>query len=100
MIESFIEGRLRLRSPLLGDRKLAALLSENLMKMDGVTKAEANPRTHGLLLEYDRVRFPLERVKKAAPLLERMAKLEKLPADERGAALLSLLNEIRKLLTD
>ncbi len=98
MIESFIEGRLRLRSALLGDRKLAELLCERLMKIDGVTRAGVNPRTRGLLLEYDRARFPLDRVKSAAPLLERMTKLEKLPACERGTALLPLIDEIEKRL--
>ncbi|MBQ9526095.1 MAG: hypothetical protein IJR68_00635 [Fretibacterium sp.] len=100
MIESFIEGRLRLRSSLLGDKELVAFLSERLLAIDGVTKAEVNPRTRGLLLEYDRARFPLERVKRAAPLLERMAEVEKLPTGERGAALLSLLEEMKERLTD
>ena len=45
MIESFIEGRLRLRSSLLGDKELVAFLSERLLAIDGVTKAEVNPRT-------------------------------------------------------
>ena len=100
MIESFIEGRVRLRSPLLGDKKLAALLSDYLIKIDGITKAGVNTRTRGLLLEYDRGRFPLERVKRIAPLLERIAEVEKLPAGEREAALLSLLNEVKRLLID
>ena len=99
MIESFIEGRLRLRSPLFGDKKMAALLREHLMKIGGITKADVNPRTRGLLLEYDKACFPLERVKRAGPLLERMAEAEKLPTGERAAALLSFLDEMKKLLS-
>ena len=97
-IESFIEGRARLRSPLLRDKALASQLSAGLLAVGGVTRAEANPRTGGLLLEYDRSRLPLERVMDAAPVLQRVAALEELPASERPAALAPLLEELRELL--
>ncbi|MCR4817481.1 MAG: hypothetical protein K5841_00815 [Fretibacterium sp.] len=100
MIESFIEGRLRLRSPLLKDKELTAFLSARLLAMDGVTKAEANPRTRGLLLEYDKDLLPLERVKRAAPMLERLSALEKLPAPQRRPALSSLLDELKAMLLE
>ena len=100
MIESFIEGRLRLRSSLLGDKELAAFLSARLLAIDGVTKAEANPRTRGLLLEYDRARVPMERVKKAAPLLERLFAMEKLNASERRLCLASFLDELKGFLSE
>ena len=62
MIESFIEGRVRLRSPLLHDEELARRLSEGLLAIGGVRRAQVNRRTQGLLLEYDKDRLPLERL--------------------------------------
>ena len=97
-IESFIEGRVRLRSPLLRDRTLASQLTAGLLAIDGVTRAEANPRTCGLLLEYDRSRLPLDRIMGAAPILESVAALERLPGPERAAALAPLLEELRRIL--
>jgi hypothetical protein len=98
MIESFIEGRMRLRSPLLADATLASRLASELLKIDGVQKAEINPRTSGALLEYDKTRLPLSLLKQAAPLFTRMNDLKKLPAGERLAALESLLQELVKIL--
>ena len=87
MIESFVEGRVRLRSPLLADATLANRLSSELLKIDGVQKVEFNPRTNGTLLEYDKTRLPLSLLKQAAPLFTRMNDLSKLPSGERLAAL-------------
>jgi hypothetical protein len=98
MIESFIEGRVRLRSPLLTDATLANRLSSELLKIDGVQKVEFNPRTNGALLEYDKTRLPLSLLKQAAPLFTRMNDLKKLPGGERLAALECLLLELAGIL--
>lgn len=98
MIESFIEGRVRLRSPLLGDRTLADCLKKHLLAVDGIRSAEVNPRTSGLLLEYDKERLPLSLLLKAAPLFDRINTLEKLPASERMPALEDLLRELTETL--
>ncbi|MDR3231019.1 MAG: hypothetical protein LBT65_06245 [Synergistaceae bacterium] len=94
MIESFIEGRVRLRSPLLADAALAEYLTSRLREIGGVRKVEANPRTNGLLLEYDRTRLPLPVLMRAAPLFSRMEDLEKLPPDKRLSALTGLMNAL------
>ena len=91
MIESFIEGRVRLRSPLLHDEELARRLSEGLLAIEGV-------RTKGLLLEYDKDRLPLERLAPALPIFDRINALERRPADERRAALDAALTDLRHLL--
>ena len=98
MIESFIEGRVRLRSPLLSDRSLADCLKKHLLAVEGIRSAEVNPRTNGLLLEYDKERLPLPLLLKAAPLFDCMNALEKLPAPKRLPALEELLLELTETL--
>ena len=49
-------------------------------------------------VEYRRV--PMERVKKAAPLLERLSAMEKLNASERRSCLASFLDELKGLLSE
>jgi hypothetical protein len=98
MIESFTEGRIRLRSPLLADSSMADTLSSELMKIDGVLKVEINPRTAGALLEYDKKRLPLPLLRKAAPLFSRMNDLERMTAEERPAALKDILDSLSKIL--
>ncbi|MDR2175707.1 MAG: hypothetical protein LBO82_07185, partial [Synergistaceae bacterium] len=94
MLESFIEGRVRLRSPLMFDAAFAERLSSGLLKIGGVRKAEVNPRTGGFLLEYDRARLPLSLLRRAAPLFSQMDALENLTADERLPALETLLKTL------
>lgn len=98
MIESFFEGRARLRSHILSDPYTAERVVAGLLKIDGVTKAEANTLTHGLLLEYDRTRVPLSKIMKAAPTLQRMGELEKTPKPELEAALDKMLSELADIL--
>ena len=98
MIESFIEGRVRLRSPLLKDPAMRERLTAELLKIDGVLKAEVNPRTHGLLLEYDKERLPLSLLKKISPSLNRLNALTRIPETERTAALADILKTIAEAL--
>jgi hypothetical protein len=99
MIESFIEGRVRLRSPLLKDPFMRERLTAELLKIDGVLKAEINPRTHGLLLEYDKERLPLSLLKQIAPSLNRLNALTRLPEPERASALEDILGAIAEALS-
>jgi hypothetical protein len=98
MIESFIEGRVRLRSPVLKDPAMSERLTAELLKIDGVLKAEANTRTHGLLLEYDKERLPLSLLKQIAPLLNRLNDLTRIPETERAAALEDIIGTIAEAL--
>jgi hypothetical protein len=98
MIESFIEGRVRLRSPLFADGAFAERLKVELLKIDGVHKAEINPRTNGLLLEYDKERLPLARLMRASSLFVRMDELMELPAEKRVSALESFIENLREAL--
>ena len=98
MLKSFTEGRVRLRSPLMFDAVFAERLSSGLLKIGGVRKAEVNPRTGGLLLEYDRTRLPLSVLERAAPLFSQMSALEKLHAEEHLPALNAFLEKLAAVL--
>jgi hypothetical protein len=98
VIESFVEGRVRLRSAIFGAPEIAERLASELLKVDGVRRAEANPRTNGFLLEYDRTRFPMSLLMRASPLLSRMNGLAELPSEERPAAFEAIMGEFVELL--
>lgn len=64
MITSFINGRVRLRDPRFKDEETCAVLEELLKDHPGVTRVTANPRTGGLLIEYDPDRVSLDEAKR------------------------------------
>jgi hypothetical protein len=98
MIESFIEGRVRLRSPVFKDPVMRDRLTAELLKINGVLKAEVNPQTHGLLLEYDKKRLPLSLLKQIAPSLNRLNGLTRIPEAGRAAALEDILGTITEVI--
>ena len=69
MIESFVPGRVRLRSRLLRDPETAGVLRRSLLDIRGVRSVSLNERTGGLLLEYDAGSLPLP-VLMVAPMSE------------------------------
>ena len=81
MIESFVPGRVRLRSRLLRDPETAGALRRSLLDIRGVRAASVNERTGGLLLEYDTALFPLPVLMKAMPLFDRLQALEEKTGD-------------------
>ncbi len=97
MIESFVEGRIRLRSPLFNDKKTAETLCALLRDVEGVLALTFNPKTNGMLVEYDPKRIPLFRIMNALPLFKRLQSLEGLPVAKRGEPLNALLVELRAL---
>jgi hypothetical protein len=98
VIESFVEGRVRLRSPLLADEAFAVYLESELKEIPGVLRAEANARTNGLLLEYDREAIPLAALMRAAPVLTRIGGLEDVPPESRAALAGEILKGLREAL--
>ncbi|MDR2179626.1 MAG: hypothetical protein LBP21_04920 [Synergistaceae bacterium] len=97
MIESFIEGRVRLRSPLFADEAFAERLKSELLAIDGVQKVEINPRTKGLLLEYDKHRLPLSRLTRVSSLFAQMN--DHLPIEKRIPALEIFMKDLREALS-
>jgi hypothetical protein len=98
VIESFVEGRVRLRSPILEDEAFAGYLESELREIPGVLKAEANARTSGLLLEYDRAAIPLAALMRAAPVLTRICGLESVPPESRAASAGEILRDLKEVL--
>ena len=97
MIESFVPGRVRLRSRLLKDPGTAEFLKRSLLEVRGVRSVSVNERTGGLLLEYDAVLFPLPVLMKAMPLFERLQALEGKTGDVLQDAD-AVLGELKSLL--
>ncbi len=94
MIESFIPGRVRLRSPLLRDPATVDAIVQALEGLSGVRKAALNGSLGSLLLEYDSKKLPLGLMERALPLFQRLERLEKEPATARR------LEEVKKILQD
>ena len=97
MIESFVPGRVRLRSRLLRDPGTAEFLKRSLLEVRGVRAASVNERTGGLLLEYDTALFPLPVLMRAMPLFERLQALEEKTGDILQDAD-AILRELKSLL--
>ena len=99
MIESFVEGRVRLRSPLFAENDISEALVACLAKVAGICRVDVNSRTCGVLLEYDPSRISKALILEAAPLFERMGRLENLSRQERRAGAELLLGELKSLLS-
>ena len=92
IVESFIPGRIRLRSSLLRDAETGAMVRAAFEAIPAVTSAELNSTTGGLLLKYDATALPLEKLTPLLPLLAQFGDLEKEPpTPERAAKLRALL---------
>ena len=98
MIESFVPGRVRLRSRLLTNPDTAGRLRGYLMDIRGVRAVSLNDQTGGLLLEYDTRELPLSLLSKALPLFERLQELEKEAPQQAVSAVESVFKELKSLL--
>ena len=66
MIESFIEGRIRIRDSRLKDPEQALVCQSLLQAVDGVEGISINPKTGSLLVTYDRTKIPGSRIEELA----------------------------------
>lgn len=76
MISSFIDGRVRIRCDALRNPDAAAAIEGTLRETPGVLSATANPRTGGLLVEYDPDAVTQEQLLEAAKMLDAFAAQE------------------------
>ncbi len=91
-VESFIPGRIRLRSSLIKDPAARELLRTAFSLLPGLKTATPNERTGSLLLIYDPAALPAERLMALLPHLEKLTEIEKMaPGEPRTAALRALL---------
>ena len=100
IVESFVPGRIRLRSTLLRDEETASMIRGALAAIPGVDSAELNAMTGGLLLKYDAARLPLERLAPLLPLLDEVSMLESEPpsAQRTGKIRALLVQSLSKVL--
>lgn len=93
-VESFIPGRIRLRSSLIKDPAARELLHAAFSLLPGLKTATLNERTGSLLLTYDPAALPTERLMALLPHLEKLTGIEKMvPGEARTAALRALLDQ-------
>ncbi len=100
MIESFVEGRVRLRSPLLGDTSVADFMRSELLSIEGVNRVTVNPKTSGLLLEYSPSALPISLLMRAVPLFQQVEGLESVPPCDRVGFLKELMGSLKSLLSE
>lgn len=92
LVESFIPGRVRLRSSLLKS-PAAPLILAAFEDLPGVRSVELNRLTGSLLLRYDAAVLTAERLMPALPLLEQIKALEReAPAPARTERLRACWN--------
>ena len=99
LVESFIPGRVRLRSSLLKSPAAAPLILAAFENLPGIRSAELNRLTGSLLLKYDASVLTAERLTPALPLLEQIKRLEReAPTPARTERLRALLEQTRALI--
>lgn len=97
-IESFVPGRVRLRSPLFKDAICARAIASALISVRGVARADANERTGGMLIEYDPSAITIGMIMSAAPLIERISAAEDADPADRLAMIASMMNDIKEMM--
>ena len=90
-IASFIDGRVRLRHPALKDAATADMVSAVIGGVEGVTSAQANPRTGSLLIFYDTEKLSREKLLELAKQGAALLPEEEKPSPGRKCSSLSRL---------
>lgn len=75
VVSSFFEGRVRLRAEIFKDENAIKEISSILDDVKGVTSYQFKSNTGSLLIEYDTIKLPFIKIKKALPLLEAIKKM-------------------------
>ncbi len=79
IIESFIPGRIRLRSSLIRNRELRRVILSAFQDIRGIREAAANGLTGSLLITYDPGVLTAERLLPLLPCLNSLAEIEQTP---------------------
>lgn len=97
--ESFIPGRVRLRSSPLKSSAAAPLILAAFENLPGIRSAELNRLTGSLLLKYAAAVLTAERLTPALPPLEQIERPEReAPTPARTERLRALLEQTRALI--
>lgn len=97
IISSFFEGRIRLKAHLFKNKKICDEISIILFSINGVENITINNITGSILVEYNPVKIPLLKIKKATPYLEQIKEIYDEYEDEAIDDILLIIKEMEKL---
>lgn len=97
IISSFFEGRVRLKAPLFKNNDICNEISNILLNTNGVENVTINNTTGSILIEYNPVKIPLLKIKKAMPYFEKIKEMYVEYEDEAIADILLIIKEMEKL---
>lgn len=97
IISSFFEGRVRLKAPLFKNKEICDEVSKILFSTNGVENITINNITGSMLIEYNPVKIPLLKIKKAAPYFEKIKEIYDEYQDEAVDDILLIIKEMEKL---
>ena len=97
IISSFFEGRVRLKAPLFKNNDICNEISNILLATNGVENVIINNTTGSILIEYNPVKIPLLKIKKAMPYFEKIKEMYDEYEDEAIADILLIIKEMEKL---
>lgn len=97
IISSFFEGRVRLKAPLFKNNDICNEISNILLNTNGVENVTINNTTGSILIEYNPVKIPLLKIKKAMPYFEKIKEMYDEYEDEAIADILLIIKEMEKL---
>lgn len=99
MITSFFPGRVRLRAPVFKDAELTNTAISILKQFPAVKKIEYNPVTGSILLLYNPLKVPIEKIKPLIPVLKKLQHEADSYYEEKKPLILLLLKELEKEIT-
>lgn len=96
IISSFFEGRVRFKASLFKNQNICDEISKILNGTNGVENITVNTTTGSMLIEYNLVKIPLLKIKKAAPYFEKIKDIYDEYGDEAVDDILLIIKEMEK----
>lgn len=98
IITSFFEGRVRLKASIFNNNDISSQLTNVLLLNKAVENVSVNTITGSMLIEYNPVKIPLVKIKKAMPYFEKIKELYEIYGEESVEDILKIIKEMEKLL--
>lgn len=99
LIQSFLPGRVRLRSPLICKLESRQIILDAFKDLPGLKNITANEHTGSLLLQYDPAVLPTDSLMTLLPMFQKLQQLERQPFSSKTCdALKALLGDALALL--
>lgn len=97
MITSFFPGRIRLRADIFKDTEIVDIAVSIFQKFPAVKKIEHKPVTGSILVTYDPLEVPVEKLNLILPYLEKLRKEAESYSVEKKQSIISVLKELEVL---